>query len=138
MAAARRSGPGGGWVPRLLGPAGEVVAAAKGGRVLRAEDPAIHGQQRGVLVLGGGRIPASPVHQARSSSTQCWPQQGRALHGGTESYLLDEAARWQADDFWQYTLFAAVAYIRAAASRAGVPVRQACQDPAQRPGYPAP
>jgi hypothetical protein len=27
-------------------------------------------------------------------------------------------ARWQADDFWQYALFAAVAYIRAAASRA--------------------
>ena len=106
--------------------------------MLRAEDPAIHGQQRGVLVLGGGRIPASPVHQARSSSTQCWPQQGSALHGGTKSYLLDEAARWQADDFWQCTLFAAVAYIRAAASRAGVPVRQACQDPAQRPGYPAP
>ena len=35
--------------------------------------------------------------------------------------------RWQTDDFWQYALFAAVAYIRAAASRAGVPVRQACQ-----------
>jgi len=52
--------PGGGWVPRLLGPAGEVVAAAKGGRVLRAEDPLIHGQQLGVLVLGGGRIPRLP------------------------------------------------------------------------------
>jgi len=61
-----------------------------------------------------------------------------ALHGGTEPDLLDEVAWWQADDFWQYALFAAVAYIRAAASRAGVPVRQACQDPAQRPGYPAP
>ena len=46
--------------------------------------------------------------------------------------------RWQADDFWQYALFAAVAYIRAVASRAGVPVRQACQDLAQRPGAPAP
>jgi hypothetical protein len=42
--------------------------------------------------------------------------------------LLDEVARWQSDDFWQYTAYAAVAYIRAAASRAGVPVRQACQD----------
>jgi len=45
---------------------------------------------------------------------------------------------WQADDFWQYALFAAVAYIRAAASRAGVPGRQACQDLAQSPGHAAP
>jgi len=61
-----------------------------------------------------------------------------ALHGGTEPDLLDEVAWWQADDFWQYALFAAVAYIRAAASRMGVPVRQACQDLARRPGPPAP
>jgi len=61
-----------------------------------------------------------------------------ALHGGTEPDLLDEVAWWQTDDFWQYALFAAVAYIRAAASRAGVPVRQACQDLAQRPGPPLP
>ena len=60
-----------------------------------------------------------------------------ALHGGTEPDLLDEVAWWQADDFWQYGLFAAVGYIRAAASRAGVPVRQACQDLAGRPGQPA-
>lgn len=57
-----------------------------------------------------------------------------ALHGGTEPDLLDEVAWWQTEDFWQYALFAAVAYIRAAASRAAVPVRQACQDLAQRPG----
>ena len=31
-------------------------------------------------------------------------------------------------DFWHYAMYAAVAYIRAAASRAGVPVRPACQD----------
>ena len=61
-----------------------------------------------------------------------------ALHGGTEPDLLDEVAWWQADDFWQYALFTAVAYVRAAASRAGVPVRQACQDLAQRPGHSAP
>ena len=61
-----------------------------------------------------------------------------ALHGGTEPDLLEEVGWWQADDFWQYALFAAVAYIRAAASRACVPVRQACQDLAQRPGPPAP
>jgi hypothetical protein len=60
-----------------------------------------------------------------------------ALHGGTEPDLLDEVAWWQTDDFWQYGLFAAVGYIRAAASRAGVPVRQACRDLAGRPGHPA-
>ena len=51
-----------------------------------------------------------------------------AVHGGTEPDLLDEVAWWQTDNFWQHALFAAVAYIRAAASRAGVSVRQACQD----------
>jgi len=64
-----------------------------------------------------------------------------ALHGGTGPDLLEEVAWWQSDDFWQYALFAAVAYIRAAASRAGVPVSQACQacqDLTQRPGHPAP
>jgi hypothetical protein len=61
-----------------------------------------------------------------------------ALHGGTEPDLLDEVAWWQSDDFWQYALFAAVAYIRAAASRAGVPVRRACQDLSECPGDPAP
>ena len=61
-----------------------------------------------------------------------------ALQGGTEPDLLDEVAWWQTDDFWQYALFAAVAYIRAAASRAGAPVRQACQDLAQHPDHPVP
>jgi hypothetical protein len=50
-----------------------------------------------------------------------------AVHGGTEPDLLDEVAAGQADDFWQYAMYAAVAYIRAAASRVGVPVRQACR-----------
>jgi len=61
-----------------------------------------------------------------------------AIHGGTEPDLLDEVAWWQTDDLWHYALFAAVAYVRASASRAGVPVRQACQDLADRPGQPAP
>jgi hypothetical protein len=61
-----------------------------------------------------------------------------ALHGGTEPDLLDEVAWWQTDDFWHYALFATVAYIRAAASRAGVPARQACQQLAQHSGPPAP
>ncbi len=55
-----------------------------------------------------------------------------ALRGGTEPDLLGEVAWWQTDDFWQYALYAAVAYIRAAAGRAGVSVRQACQELAQR------
>jgi len=59
-----------------------------------------------------------------------------ALHGGTEPDLLDEIAWWQTDDFWQYALFATVAYIRAAANRAGVPVPQECRELAQRPGPP--
>jgi hypothetical protein len=58
-----------------------------------------------------------------------------AIHGGTEPDLLDEVASWQADDFWQYALYAAVACIRAAASRADVPVRQVCQDLVERPGH---
>ncbi|MFZ0080358.1 MAG: hypothetical protein WAL13_14720 [Trebonia sp.] len=40
------------------------------------------------------------------------------VHGGTEPDLLDEVTSWQTDDFWQYAMYAAVAYIRAAASRA--------------------
>jgi len=61
-----------------------------------------------------------------------------ALRGGTEPDLLDEVAWWQTDDFWQYALFATVAYIRAAANRAGVPVHQACLDLAQYQHRPAP
>jgi hypothetical protein len=61
-----------------------------------------------------------------------------ALHGGTAPDLLDEVAWWQTDDFWEYALFATVAYIRAAANRAGVPARQACQELTQRPGDAAP
>jgi hypothetical protein len=60
-----------------------------------------------------------------------------AVHDGTEPDLLDEIASWQTDDFWQYAMYAAVACIRAA-SRAGVPVREACQDLDERPGHPAP
>lgn len=51
-----------------------------------------------------------------------------AQHGGTEPDLLDGTIWWQTDDFWQYALFAAVAYIRAVADRADVPVRQVCQE----------
>ncbi|HET7012876.1 MAG TPA: hypothetical protein VFI65_03125 [Streptosporangiaceae bacterium] len=56
-----------------------------------------------------------------------------AVHGGTEPDLLDEVVSWQTDDFWQYGLLAAAAFIGAAADRAGVPVRQACEELASRP-----
>ena len=61
-----------------------------------------------------------------------------ALHGGAEPDLLDEVSWWQTDDFWEYALFAAIAYIRAAVDRANVPMREACQQLAQPQDYPAP
>ena len=60
------------------------------------------------------------------------------VHGGIEPHLHDEIVSWQADDFWQYAMYAAMAYIRAAASRAGLPVGRACQDLDERPRHPAP
>jgi hypothetical protein len=60
-----------------------------------------------------------------------------ALHGGAEPDLLDEVVWWQTDDFWEYALFAAIAYLRAAADRASVPMREACQHLAEHPGHPA-
>jgi hypothetical protein len=95
----------------------------------------------GPLSLEGLRerfLPECTFRGRRNTKLQYAVLAAAALHGGTEPDLLDEVARWQADDFWPYALFAAVAYVRAAASRAGVPVRQACQDLAQRPGHPAP
>jgi hypothetical protein len=100
---------------------------------------------------GASRADPLPLEGLRERLLPEWTFRGRentkiqyavlataALHGGTEPDLLDEVAWWQTDDFWQYALFAAVACIRAAASRAGVPVRQACQGLGERPGRPAP
>ena len=61
-----------------------------------------------------------------------------AISGGAEPDLLDEVAWWQTDDFWQYAMYAAVAFIGMAADRAGVPVSQVCRElgntgPASRP-----
>ncbi len=52
-----------------------------------------------------------------------------APRGGAEPDLPDEVAWWQTNDFWQYAYFAAVAYIRAAADRAGRCVRHATSWP---------
>jgi hypothetical protein len=60
--------------------------------------------------------------------------------GGTEPDLLEEVAWWQTDDFWQYALYAAVAYIRAApdepACQCAKPARNWPSAPAHRPGNP--
>ena len=56
-----------------------------------------------------------------------------AQHGGVEADLLDDVAWWQPDDFWCYAAYAAVAYIRLAADRAGVPVAEVCQGVADTP-----
>lgn len=45
-----------------------------------------------------------------------------SVRGGLEPDLLDEVMWWQADDYWQYALYGAVALIRAGAERLGVPV----------------
>ncbi|MBT8239639.1 MAG: hypothetical protein KJN63_00255 [Acidimicrobiia bacterium] len=45
-----------------------------------------------------------------------------SVRGGLEPDLLDEVIWWHGDDYWEYALFAAVALIRAAAQRLGVPV----------------
>jgi hypothetical protein len=83
-------------------------------------------------------LPERTFHGRQNKKLQYAVLAAAALHGGTEPDLLEEVAWWQGDDFWQYALFAAVAYIRAAASRADAPVRQACQDLAQSPGRPVP
>jgi hypothetical protein len=83
-------------------------------------------------------LPEAAFRGRRNAKLQYAVLAAAAIHGGTEPDLLDEVALWQTDDFWQYAMYAAVAYIRAAASRAGVPVRQVCQDLAGHPGRRAP
>jgi hypothetical protein len=83
-------------------------------------------------------LPETAFHGRRNAKLPYAVLAAAALHGGTEPGLLDQVAWWQTGDFWQYALFAAVAWIRAAASRVGVPARQACQEPPERPGLPAP
>ena len=47
-----------------------------------------------------------------------------ATKGGVEVDLLDEVPYWGSDDFWRYALYAAIAYVRAAADQLGVDVRE--------------
>jgi hypothetical protein len=84
-------------------------------------------------------LPECAFRGRQNASLQYAVLGAAAVHGGTEPDLLEEVAYWPADDLWQYAMYAAVAYIRAAASRAGVPVRQACQDLREPPRrHPAP
>jgi hypothetical protein len=95
----------------------------------------------GPLPLEGLRerfLPEAGLRGRQNRKLQYAVLAAAAIHGGTELDLLEEIAWWQADDFWQYALFAAVAYIRAAASREDVSVRQVCQELGERPGHPAP
>lgn len=57
-----------------------------------------------------------------------------AQHGGVNIDLLDEVMWWQTDDFWRYATYAAVAYIRVAADRAGVPAAEVCRGLAHQQG----
>ena len=85
----------------------------------------VRGQPGGAAAPGGTAraVPARGAFRGRQNAKlQYAVLAAAAVHGGTEPNLLDEVAAWQADDFWQYAMYAAVAYIRAAASRAGVPV----------------
>jgi hypothetical protein len=94
-----------------------------------------------VLSLEGLRerfLPEAAFRGRQNAKLQYAVLAAAAIHGGTEPDLLEEVAFWQADDFWQCAAYAAVAYIRAAASRAGVPVRQTCQELNKRPGLPSP
>lgn len=77
-------------------------------------------------------LPDCAVRGRQNKKLQYAVLAAAAVHGGAEPDLLDEVAWWQTDDFWQYALYAAVAYIRAAAHRAVVPVREACQELTQR------
>ncbi len=61
-------------------------------------------------------LPEAAFRGRRNAKLQYAVLAAAALYGGTEPDLVDEVVWWQTDDFWQYALFAAVAYIRAAAS----------------------
>jgi hypothetical protein len=62
---------------------------------------------------GARRAGGYPQKMAVGSRPTSWRRSSTCGDGGNWSY------RWT-DDFWQHALFAAIAYIRAAADRAGV------------------
>ncbi|HYB49017.1 MAG TPA: hypothetical protein VED20_16955 [Streptosporangiaceae bacterium] len=70
----------------------------------RADPPALEGLRERFL-------PERTLRGRQNTKLRYAVLAAAALQGGTEPDPLDEVARWQADDFWQYALFAAVAYI---------------------------
>ena len=88
--------------------------------------------------LGGdaGAVPSRVLvpRPREAQAPVCCPGRSGRFAGGARRDLLDVVAWWQADDFWRYALFAAVACIRADAGRAGVPARRVCPELAQRDG----
>jgi hypothetical protein len=73
-------------------------------------------------------LPACAFRRRQNAKLRYAVLTAAAVHGGTEPNLLDEVASWQADDFWQYAMYAAAAYIRAAARRAGISVPELVAD----------
>src|SRR5215471_1340693 len=72
---------------------------------------------RGTSRSGPARfLPESSFRGRQHKKLQYAVLAAAALHGGTEPDLLAEVAWWQTYDFWEYALYAAAAYIRAAAS----------------------
>ena len=133
---ARRDSPG----YRGIRVGGRASAAASAWQHLPRRDLPPGRRRRAGVVRGQPRRPAGPGRDAgavparmrrprpgkQEASVHCPGHSGAVC--GAEPDLLGEVTWWQTDDFWQYALWAAVAYIRAAASRAGVPVRRVCQD----------
>ena len=70
----------------------------------RADPPALEGLRERFL-------PERTLRGRQNTKLRYAVLAAAALQGGTEPDPLDEVAWWQADDFWQYALFAAVAYI---------------------------
>jgi hypothetical protein len=76
------------------------------------------------LALQGPRerfLPECAFRGRQNAKLQYAVLAAAAVHGRTEPDLLEEVACRQTDDFWQCAMDAAIAYIRAADSRAGVP-----------------
>ena len=54
------------------------------------------------------------------------------IHGGVYPDLLEDAAWWQTDDLWVYSLFALLIFVRAAAERTGRSVEEVALSIADR------
>jgi hypothetical protein len=55
-----------------------------------------------------------------------------STNGGVVPDLLDEVSSWGTDDFWLYSMFAVIAYVRAAAAHLDVSIGEICRRLADR------